>query len=611
MVEASRRLGRPEPDDDFPMKQFFLTVLGVFTGLVLFLVVVPMVLIMMAVASAGSKPSIPRNTVLELDLRQGVSDSPSTNPLSFGGAALSVIEIVDGLAQAGDDEAVKAVLVRLPETGLSPAAADEVRQAIRRLRAKGKIVIAHSQGFMPAGASVSAYMVGASASELWMQESASFQMAGLATEEIFFGRAFEKYGVNAQFEQRHEYKNAVNAYTQSDFTAAHREATLAWVGSIYDTSIAAAAADRKMTPAALKTVVEAGPWTAEEARARGLITHLGEVEQAEAEAKRRAGRGAEIVEFGDYVDAKGAREGTGSDAIAIVYAEGPIMTGTGRGGDPFGGGSSIMSDDTAEAIYDAIEDKSVKAIVLRVSSPGGSPEASEQIAAAVRAAQRAGKPVVVSMGAYAASGGYWISAEADWIVAQPATLTGSIGVFGGKFVLADALGRFGVDVRGLSVGGEFADAYAVSEPWTAEQRAKISQQMDRIYDDFITRVARGRDLPPARVREIARGRVWTGAQALGLGLVDQLGGLEEAIAKARQLAKIPNDARIRLKRFPAPMSPWEALSEAFGVSGEAARALVFLGGVAQDPQAQAVARRVEADRMRREGAVVLADRPLG
>jgi protease IV len=611
MVEASRRLGRPEPDDDFPMKQFFLTVLGVFTGLVLFLVVVPMVLIMMAVASAGSKPSIPRNTVLELDLRQGVSDSPSTNPLSFGGAALSVIEIVDGLAQAGDDEAVKAVLVRLPETGLSPAAADEVRQAIRRLRAKGKIVIAHSQGFMPAGASVSAYMVGASASELWMQESASFQMAGLATEEIFFGRAFEKYGVNAQFEQRHEYKNAVNAYTQSDFTAAHREATLAWVGSIYDTSIAAAAADRKMTPAALKTVVEAGPWTAEEARARGLITHLGEVEQAEAEAKRRAGRGAEIVEFGDYVDAKGAREGTGSDAIAIVYAEGPIMTGTGRGGDPFGGGSSIMSDDTAEAIYDAIEDKSVKAIVLRVSSPGGSPEASEQIAAAVRAAQRAGKPVVVSMGAYAASGGYWISAEADWIVAQPATLTGSIGVFGGKFVLADALGRFGVDVRGLSVGGEFADAYAISEPWTAEQRAKISQQMDRIYDDFITRVARGRDLPPARVREIARGRVWTGAQALGLGLVDQLGGLEEAIAKARQLAKIPNDARIRLKRFPAPMSPWEALSEAFGVSGEAARALVFLGGVAQDPQAQAVARRVEADRMRRDGAVVLADRPLG
>ncbi len=592
------------------MKQFFLTVLGVFTGLVLFLVVVPVALIMMAAASAGSKPQVARNAVLELDLRQGVSDSPSNNPLSFGGADLSVIEIVDGLAQAGDDASIKAVLVRLPEAGLTPAAADEVRQAIRRLRAKGKIVIAHSQGFMPMGTAVSSYMVGAAASELWMQESASFQMAGLATEEMFLGRAFDKYGVDPEFEQRYEYKNAVNVYTQSDYTAAHREATLGWMGSIYDTSIAAAAADRKMTPQAMKAAVEAGPWTAAEARARGLITHLGEVEQAEAEVLRRAGRGAEIVPFHEYVSAKGPREGTGSDAIAIVYAEGAIMTGTGGGGSPFGGGSNIMSDDAAEAIYDAIEDKAVKAIVLRVSSPGGSPEASEQIAAAVRAAQKAGKPVVVSMGAYAASGGYWISAEADWIVAQPSTLTGSIGVFGGKFVLRDALGRFGVDVRGLSVGGEFADAYGVSEPWSERQRAAISRQMDRVYDEFVARVARGRDLPPARVREIAKGRVWTGSQALGLGLVDQLGGLEEAIAKARQLAKIPADARIRLKRFPEPLSPWEALSQAFGVSTEAARALVFLGGVAQDPQAQAIAGRVEADRMRREGAMVLADRPL-
>lgn len=593
------------------MKQFFLTVLGVFTGLVLFIVVVPVVLITMAAASAGSEPSMPRNAVLELDLRQGVSDSPSTNPLSFGGASLSVIEIVDGLAQAADDSAIKVVLIRLPEMGMSPAAADEVRQAVRRVRQKGKIVIAHSQGFMPVGASISSYMVGASASELWMQGSATFEVTGLATEEIFFARAFQKYGVQPEFEQRYEYKNAVNVYTQSDFTAAHREASLAWMGSIYDSAVAAAATDRKLTPAALKAQLEGGPWTPEQARQKGLISHIGEVEAAEAEAMRRAGRGAEMVEFGDYVDARGERAGSGSDAIAIIYAEGAIMTGTGGGGDPFGGGGNIMSDDTAEAIYDAIEDKSVKAIVLRVSSPGGSPEASEQIASAVRAAQKAGKPVVVSMGAYAASGGYWISAEADHIVAQPATLTGSIGVFGGKFVLADALGRFGVDVRGLSVGGEYADSFGVAEEWTPAQRAAISTRMDRIYEDFIVRVARGRDLAPARVREIARGRVWTGAQALQLGLVDQLGGLEEAIAKARELAKIPADADVRLKRFPTPLSPWEALSQAFGVSGEAARALVFLGGVAQDPQAQAVARRLESERMRSEGAVVLADRPFG
>jgi protease-4 len=285
------------------------------------------------------------------------------------------------------------------------------------------------------------------------------------------------------------------------------------------------------------------------------------------------------------------------------------MTGAGGGGG-FGGGASIYSDRTAEAIYDAIEDNSVKAIVFRVSSPGGSPEASEQILAAVRAARAAGKPVVVSMGEYAASGGYWISSEANWIVAQPSTLTGSIGVFGGKFVISEALGRFGVDLRGLSVGGDYADAFSPSEAWTESQRAAFAASMDRTYEEFVQRVSTGRRLPVARVREIARGRVWTGAQARSLGLVDQLGGLTEAIAKARELAEIPADQSVRYKRFPTPLSPWDALSEAFGVQSEAARALVLLGSVMADPQAQAVLGEVRTQRMRGEGATVLADQPL-
>jgi protease-4 len=251
----------------------------------------------------------------------------------------------------------------------------------------------------------------------------------------------------------------------------------------------------------------------------------------------------------------------------------------------------------------------VKAIVFRVSSPGGSPEASEQVLAAVRAAKAAGKPVVVSMGAYAASGGYWISSEADWIVAQPSTLTGSIGVFGGKFVLADALGRFGVDMRGLSVGGDYADAFSPVQGFDQGQRAAFAASMDRIYEEFVARVAKGRKLPVERVREIAKGRVWTGAQAHGLGLVDQLGGLEEAVAKARQLAKIPSSETVRFKRFPQPQSPWEALATAFGASGQAAEAMVKVGQVMGDPAAQAMLNRVETDRMRSRGSVVLADQP--
>jgi protease-4 len=605
-------VGRLRPHAGPPfiyMKQFFLTVLGVFTGLILFLVVVPVVLVTVAIAGS-SKPTTPASAVLELDLREGVSDQPSTNPFAtFGGSGLALTRVVDVLAQAQADRGVKALLVRLPESGMTPATADELRQAIHRFKASGKPVIAHSQGFAPMGAVMSTYMVGAAASELWMQNTASFQATGFTAESLFLGRAFEKYGVRADFEQRYEYKNAVNEFTQSDYTEPHREAMTAWMTSIYDSALANAARDRKTTPAALKTVIEAGPYSAQQALAGRLVDKIGQVEEAEAEIKRRAGNSAEIVEFDDYASDKGERTGSGRNAIAIVGGEGAIVTGRGGGGS-FGGGSMIHSDETAEAIYDAIEDKAVKAIVFRVSSPGGSPEASEQILAAVRAARAAGKPVVVSMGAYAASGGYWVSSEADWIVAQPSTITGSIGVFGGKFVLAEALGRFGVDLRDLSVGGGYADAFSPAQPFTPEQRAAFSTSMDRIYEDFITRVATGRKLPPERVREIARGRVWTGAQALPLGLVDQLGGLTEAVAKAKALARIPAEEAVRYKRFPKAQSPWEAISEMFGVQSEAAKALVMLGGVMADPQAQAVMRRIETDRMRGSGAVALADQPL-
>lgn len=592
------------------MKQFFLTVLGVFTGLFLFLVVVPVIFIFFAVASATSQEPTPRNTVLELDLRDGVTDQAPNNPFAiFGGSGLSTLQIVDTLAQAGEDDRVKVLLVRLPEAGINPAAADEIRQAVRRFRASGKVVLAHSQGFQPVGTTVSSYMVGASASELWMQNTAAFQLAGLSTDSLFLGRAFDRYGVNAEFEQRYEFKNAVNEYTQNDYTPAHREAMTAWMTSIYTSALAHAAQDRRLTPAALRATIEAGPYSSAQALQLKLIDKIGQVEEVEAEAKRRAGRNAEIMEFGDYTASQGPRTGSGRNAIAIVGGEGGIMTGTGGSADPFGGGSSIMSDDLAEAIYDAIEDDRVKAIVFRVSSPGGSPEASEQILAAVRAAKAAGKPVVVSMGDYAASGGYWISSEANWIVAQPSTLTGSIGVYGGKFVLADALGRFGVDMRNLSVGGDYADSFSPSQEFSPSQRAAFAAQIDRTYEEFIARVAAGRRLPPARVREIARGRVWTGAQAREIGLVDQLGGLEEAIAKARELARIPEGDSVRFQRYPESKSPFEALSQAFGVSGEAARVLVGIGGVMNDPAAEATVRRIQTDRARASGASVLADQP--
>ena len=592
------------------MKQFLMTVAGVFVGLVLFLVGVPFLLIVMA-ASATRPAPIPANTVLQLDLRGGLSDQESQSPFAAfgGGGGQSVMSIVETLRRAETDAKVKAVLVRLPEGGMAPASADELRLAFKHFRAVGKKpIFAHSQGVYPSGMVTSTYMLGAAASEFWMQPDSSLQAVGAASEEMFFKRLFDKYGVKAEYEQRYEYKNAVNPYLNSDYTPAHRESTLSWMGSVYTSALTAAAQDRKIDPAKLIGAIEAGPYSAQEAQAQGLIDKVGQVKEAQDAMLGRAGKGAKLLDFDDYVSrAKRAPAKTGA-AIAVVSAEGAIMTGTSSGGSPFGGDSTIYSDDVAKALYTAIEDKDVKAIVFRVSSPGGSDTASEQILAAVKAARKAGKPVVVSMGTYAASGGYWISSGASAIVAEPTTLTGSIGVFGGKFALGEALSRFGVDTRQLHVGGDYAGAFGTAEGFTPDQRAKFAAWMDRIYAGFIARVAEGRKLPPERVREIAKGRVWTGVQAKQLGLVDELGGFYEAVEKAKGLAGLKGE--VRLKKIGGSTSPFEALEKVLGVSSASLRTLAASAWILGDPRSQSILDEMAKARLRSQGASVLADTPV-
>ncbi len=222
----------------------------------------------------------------------------------------------------------------------------------------------------------------------------------------------------------------------------------------------------------------------------------------------------------------------------------------------------------------------------------------------MRAAKAAGKPVVVSMGTYGASGGYWIASQADQIIAEPTTLTGSIGVFGGKFALGPALAVFGVDARDLKVGGDYADAFGMGAPMTPTQKAAFSAWMDRIYNGFVARVAVGRHLPQERVRQIAKGRVWTGAQAKGLGLVDDIGGFYLAVDRAKALAGIKGDAR--LEAFGGARSPLEALHRMFGAGAQGVRLLLTLISVADDPQARAVLGEVHDARLRADGATVLA-----
>jgi protease-4 len=592
------------------MKNFAITVAGVFVALLLFFVGIPIVIVTM-VASSAQPSGTPARAVLSLDLRQGLPDQdPSSALAMLRQRGNSVMSIIQTLRRAEADSRVKAVFVRLPESGVAPAAADELRLAFKHFRASGKPIIVHSQGLYPAGVVVSTYMLGASADQLWMQPGASFQATGMASEDLFFKRFFDHYGVKPNYEQRYEYKTAVNGYLYDDYTPAHREEELGWMTSIYETAVTAAAQDRKVQPAALRKTIEAGPYTADQAKAVGLIDKLGQVKEAEDAALALAGKGAKVMKFEDYASTAVRAEQAGAGpTIAVVGGEGAISTGPGGGGGLMGSSAAISSDETSKAIYDAIEDKSVKAIVFRVSSPGGSDTASEQILAAVRAAKAAGKPVVVSMGTYAASGGYWISSEASAIISEPTTLTGSIGVFGGKFALGDALAKFGVDVRQLGVGGDFSSAYAMSSSFTPTQKAAFAKMIDQVYDEFIARVSIGRHIPPQRVREIAKGRVWTGIQAKQLGLVDQIGGFYDAVDKAKALAGITGKD-VRLKMFPAQKTLFEGLKSALGVSESSARVIGTAAYLLDQPQAQALTRQLVQSKMRADGATVLADQPV-
>jgi protease-4 len=589
------------------MKQFLITAAGVFAGLMIFLVGVPVVLILTAASAAGPGPT-PARAVLALDLRDPLTDQSPQGPLAgIARRGQSVMAIIEALRRAEADSRVRGVFIRLPEQGMEPGMADELRLAVDHFRASGKPVIAYSQGLYAGGPVTATYMVGAASGDLWMQPGASFQVTGLANEDLFFKRLFDKYGVKADYEQRYQYKNAVNPYLYDDYTPAHREAELSWMGSVYASNVAAAAADRKLDAAVLRKRLEGGPYMAADAQRLGLIDHVGGEHAAETDLLRRAGAGAEMIDFDDYARGRHGRASAGA-SIAVIEAEGDIVTGHDGAANPFTGGSSIYSDDLSDAFYDAIRAKDVKAIVFRLNSPGGSDTASEQILDAVRAAKAAGKPVVVSMSTYGASGGYWVASQASAIVAEPSTLTGSIGVFGGKFAVGPALARFGVDARQLDVGGPFAGAFDLGREFTPQQHAALSAWMDRIYANFVTRVAQGRHLSPERVREIAKGHIWTGAQAKQLGLVDEVGGFYQAVAKAQQLAGLSGPPR--LKRMTPNASPFEAIERMFGISATSARTLAAAAWVLGDPRAKALLDEMADARLRSQGATVLSPQPL-
>jgi protease IV len=432
------------------------------------------------------------------------------------------------------------------------AVAQELRQAVGRLRAAGRFAVAHADTFGELGPGNEGYYLAASFERVELQPGGLVGLTGVAAEVPSLGRFLAGLGVGFEVERRERFKTAAEPFTEAEISPANREMLEAVVGRISGQLARGIAGDRGLEPGAATALLGGGPYAAGEARAARLVDEVRHYDEARGAALARAGGGAEAVSIEAYwraarPDPEEAGE-EGATRVALVRGVGTIRRGDG------GLGREIAADELAGALADAVEDRGIRAVLLRLDTGGGSAVASETVARQVRRAVAAGKPVVVSMGNAAASGGYWIAAEASRIVAQPATLTGSIGVVAGKPVLAGLWERLGVGWAQVGAADGNAGMWSVNRPFPPEARARVSALVDAVYADFKDHVARGRKLDRARVDEIAQGRVWTGEEAVALGLADRLGGLHEAQAAVREALGLPADAPLALAPFPAPRS---------------------------------------------------------
>jgi len=488
--------------------------------------------------------------ILELDLSEGMAEEPPADMVS---AVLTMrrprlADVLDGLRRARADDRVRALVVKIGGRPIGLAGVQELRSAVAEFRRSGKAAVAWAETFGEFSPGNAAYYLATAFERVWLQPSGDVGLTGLSLEQWFLRGTLDKLGLEYEVSKRHEYKNAADRLTEQGFTGPAREA-LEQLASSLTGQITEAVAGRLAIPAAqARELIDNGPYPAEEALELRLVDALGYRDQVYDDVRKSAGPGAHLLYLGRYhrsrVLAERARRlpEPAGDVIALIYASGPIRRGrSGRG--PLSGGA-MGSDTVAAALRAAAADRRVRAIVLRVNSPGGSYIASDTIWHEVVRARRGGTPVIVSMGDVAASGGYYISMAADAIVAQPGTITGSIGVLVGKPVTTSLLERVGITTDAV-VEGAHADMFTTTRPFSKEEWSKINSWLDRIYADFTGKVASGRNMDPAQVHEVARGRVWTGADAAAHGQVDHLGGLDDAVALARGKAGLPDTAPLR------------------------------------------------------------------
>jgi protease-4 len=513
--------------------------------------------------------ALPDRIVLDLDLRQSLEEVSGTPPfLTLLEPRLALSDVVLALDRASRDGRVTGLVARLDATDHGFAAAQEVRDAIGRFRASGRFAFAFADSFGELSAGNEGYYLATAFDQIHLQPVGLVGLTGLMAEIPFVRRVLDQLGVELSISQREQYKTAFDSFTQTGLTPANREMLDQLLDSLAGQLRDGIAKGRRLDPERVRALIDGGPYTDQEALAAGLVDRLDYWDEV-LDASRD--RGGETVSLRDYARASGDAPKRGT-RVAFLRAAGTIQPG-GQGL-----GSGINADPMAEALEDAIDADEVKAILLRLDSPGGSPGASETIARQIRRAGAANKPVIVSMGNAAASGGYWVAMDATAIVAQPATFTGSIGVIAGKPVLTGLWEKLGVEWAQLPRAANAA-IWSFNAPYSERGRARLESILDAIYGRFKEGVARGRKLPPERVEALAQGRVWTGSEAVELGLVDRLGGLFEAQQAVRDALGLAPDAPLDLHPYPEPRTP---LREALDLMLENVGALARVGALLAD-----------------------------
>ena len=547
------------------LKTFFAVVLGlsVFTGLAAFVAFLFVAALGSALSSGSSnRPDLPSKAVLVFDLGTNIPDHVDDDDpqaalqraLNRGPREVELDGVLRALDHAASDDRITAVYLtgNLQPQGYGTgfAALQEIRAALQRVAAK-KPVLAYDMAF----AKRDYYL--ASVGKVYLNPFGEMEVNGLASEPMFYGDAFQKYGVQVQVTRVGRFKSAVEPFVLDKMSPENREQVQTLLDDVWGVWKKDVAASRHTTPDALQALADTkGILPGDEAEAAGLIDEVRPFDAMLVDLKRAAGASERAKEFpqidlGTYLDTL-PDEGSGAK-VAVVYAEGEIVDGDGNPGQ-------IGGDALARELRRVRQDGSIKAVVLRVNSPGGSAAASDLIQREVILTRQA-KPLIVSMGTVAASGGYWISTYGDHIFAEPGTITGSIGVFGLLPNLQKLANDHGITFDEVTTA-KMANPMTLSRPKTPEELARIQGLVDRIYDQFLSKVSESRGLPKDGVNEIAQGRVWSGERALKLHLVDELGGLQDAVRFAAKQAKLGSDYHVVTGG--AEKTPLQKLIEGFG-----------------------------------------------